>query len=764
MSVLDLPASLPPPPPPRPPRESILREMREDLAAGGGVWVLSGPSGIGKTHLARRLQAELAPTTQTVWVRGAAWGRPFQPLREAAESLRLWPLEEPALPRELAGVPAEMRQRETWISLFQKRGQDGPSLVLCCDDLESFDAPSWECVREMLRRRERLTVSLLLLVRPGPSRLALDALSKERRFEVPPLSAQEVAALCEERLGGPLGTAETHSRWLHSVTDGNPRHLLELLDFLRGTERLVPSGTGWRRAPEAGMEVPCFEELVRRRLEAALAREKPEVRSWIERGAVLGSRMDVPPSIAPALERVAERTGYLERTDESPASFRISDQRTREAIQVLCEDRRPTLDEGDPRLATLREEEGKWRQAAEETAVVASEALQDEMPSEAARLALWMDRLLGRAGEEPESPGRLAAAEIRAEALLDLGGCREIVDQLGPRAGGALRAGRSRLLYLLGAASVRLPSILDIAQGEVWLGQAQQCLAASDPSLTARIQLELARVHGEMNPREARRRFSKARELARKAKDVPLQIFLARRSRLFLAPGVARLCLEQGLKQASESCLELEEALCHNNLAVVFSELALLGVAEFHARACVEILEAYGPWGLAVPLSNLALVAIARGDWDRGEALLERALAIAGDAGTNVMVRCNQAMVRATLGAPDLAVRDLRRLVPEAGQDVVLRAILFNLARALLEAGQVAEALAAATVPPWLPGDEDLARAALASLRLQAFRQSGAKGRPEKGLLRQDRLLALSAKPQAWMYRSLWAPGYLLFL
>ncbi|HYG62379.1 MAG TPA: ATP-binding protein [Thermoanaerobaculia bacterium] len=769
MSLLDdlLIPILPPPPFPKPSREAILRELRASFAAGVGVRVISGPAGIGKTHLARRLQAELAPTTRMVWARGTAWGRPFQPLREAAESLRLWPLEEPALPRELAGVPAEVRERETWISLFRKRGQDGPLLVLCCDDLDSFDAPSWECVREMLRRRERLTVSLLLLTRTGPSRLALDVLSSERPVEVPPLNPEELAACCQERMGGPPWFEHAFP-WLREASGGNPRHLLEILGYLRDTERLVPSAMGWRRAPESSLDVPCFEELVRRRLEAALAREKPETRSWIERGAVLGSRMEVPPAVAPALERVGERTGYLEHADERPDSFRFADQRVREAVRMLCEDRRPALDEGDPRLAALLEEEGKWHQAAEETAVAASEALHEEMPSEAARLALWMDRFLGRAGEAPDSPARLAAAEIRARALLGLGRYEEIVDHLGPRADGAFRAGGSGLLYLLGTAARLAPPPTNYPARR-WLEQARQLLGASaDPAQAARIQLELALVQrGEMDERTASRIFSKLQDLATKAKDVPLQLQLARRSRLFLEPGLARVNLEQALKQAGEAGLELEEALCHNNLAVAFYELGLLGVAEYHARACLEVLEPYGPWGTAVPLNNLGLVAAARGEWDRAGELLDRAGDAAGEVETDLWVRCNQAMVRATQGAPGVAADHLRHLAVEAGRSAPLpvrQAILFNLARALLESGEAAEALAAATVPPpWLPGDEDLARDALASLRLKAVRQSRA-GRPEKGLLRQSRLLDLSTKPQAWIYRTLWARGDLLFL
>ena len=270
-----------------------------------------------------------------------------------------------------------------------------------------------------------------------------------------------------------------------------------------------------------------------------------------------------------------------------------------------------------------------------------------------------------------------------------------------------------------------------------------------------------------MDERTASRTFSKLQDLATKAKDVPLQLQLARRSRLFLEPGLARTWLEQGLQQAGESSLELEEALLHNNLAVVFYELGLLGVAEFHARACLEMLEAYGPWGTAVPLNNLALVAVAHGEWDRAGELLERAGSAAGEVETDLWVRCNQAMVRATQGAPGVAADHLRHLAVEAGRSAPLQvrqAILFNLAQVLLEAGQAGEALAVATVPPpCLPGDEGLARAALASLRLRAVRQ-GRAGRPEKGLLRQSRLLVLSAKPQAWTYRSLWAPGYLLFL
>ncbi|HYG65451.1 MAG TPA: ATP-binding protein, partial [Thermoanaerobaculia bacterium] len=81
------------------PRSSIRQEMLADLAGPGGVWVLTGPPGIGKSHLARRFQDELPSGARMVWARGISRQEALRPFWSVAHELQ-----EGARARKIAAV------------------------------------------------------------------------------------------------------------------------------------------------------------------------------------------------------------------------------------------------------------------------------------------------------------------------------------------------------------------------------------------------------------------------------------------------------------------------------------------------------------------------------------------------------------------------------------------------------------------------------------------------------------------------------------
>lgn len=766
--------------------------------------MLTGPPGIGKTHLVRQLAGELPEGVRMVRACGRERERRFGPLLTAARELHGPGLEESAGGgQEASGVSEEARLAERIVDLFRQEAGRSP-WILGCDDLESFDAASLACVLSLLWRMDRLPFSLLLVREEGavqPPEVARlwkgvdEAAGKPVRwFRVPPLTAAEAEGVCRARLGGALRFGGANLQWLLRISGGNPRYLGEILDYLRDTAWLTRTADGWRLVVGAPGSPPALDDLVRRRVDAATAREPAGARSLLEYGAARGLRFETALVAAaagweaeravPVLQRLGERTGYLLPLTAEGGGFELDHELTRQGVLAgLGGERRRGVHlrlalaqeaahevERAPSyelLAGLYEGAGEWRHAAEECGLAAVEALARGFPNEAARLARWQDALLERAGERREEAARLAVAETRGEGLVAAGRAAEAVAVLQPLAAAAARERRPRLLHLLGAATARLPEEDAAAQALRWLRRAREVEdPAAQPGLAARILLETAvacQAGGDLLG--ARKAQGRAMDAARRAGDLALQLHLLRLCRRYLEADTALRHLENAVALARQQGRELDEALCLNNLGTVCAELGRLAEARDHWTSGLEILSASGPWGTALPLANLAFLAFAHGDVEAAGELLEQARAVAWEPAVALPVRCQQAVVRAVQGEPEEAVRELRALAAEAerlGERESRARILFNLARALLEAGRPEEALPAALLPPpWLGSDRDLAESSLARLRLEASARLHL--RPEAGLQRQARVLERNTKIQAWLYRLPWARGDVQF-
>lgn len=289
----------------------------------------------------------------------------------------------------------------------------------------------------------------------------------------------------------------------------------------------------------------------------------------------------------------------------------------------------------------------------------------------------------------------------------------------------------------------------------------------ADLERMGRLHLELTFAYREAgNEVGARKAYPRALDYARKAKNLPLQIHLLRMARMFLEPDTARRHIQYAVELARETGLDLEEAMCLNNMGVVAAELTENEAAAAHWHACLGILTSRALPVASVPLNNLGFLSLAQGELDDAGTLLGNALRLATEPSLASMVRANLAVVVARRGLAADAVLELRALRRGAPCRQIVRAsVAFNLARALLEVDLGEEALEAAVEPPpWQANDEELARAALANLRLQIYRRLGQAPRPpDRDLRQRAKLLEVTTKPQVWLYRNPWARGDIQF-
>jgi ABC-type transport system substrate-binding protein/DNA-binding SARP family transcriptional activator len=302
---------------------------QEALAAHGGLLLIQGEAGVGKT----RLVEEFADHLRWQGVR-VLWGRcyeferllPYQPLGEALQTLLAtlapgelaalpaWILAVlvrlvPELPEKLPGLTtsptAALEEEQTHlfegVARFLADLSSDSALVLIVDDLHWATESTLQMIHYLARRLADQPVLIVGTLRPeaveGQSALVSfqRQLGREglvRSGNLAGLSPQAIEALLAEMSGSGQAVAPL-ARRLHAETEGNPFFLIESLKALFDSGLVSLEGGAWTgnfaRISEAELPLPVG---VSEAVQARVRRLDEAARQALQVAAVLGREFD----------------------------------------------------------------------------------------------------------------------------------------------------------------------------------------------------------------------------------------------------------------------------------------------------------------------------------------------------------------------------------------------------------------------------------------------------------------------------------------
>lgn len=336
------------------------------LAGSGGILVVSGEPGIGKTRLVTelrdRFESSPAEHGRALWLEGrcVSYGEsmPYWPFRDLVRSWLGVSAEDPELRIRLRlrrdvefafadradecypylgsllglSLEPEMQARLNELSpeslqyrifevvrvLAARLAEDGP-VVLQLEDLHWADATSLQLLERLLPETETSALALVLstrLERDHPAwRLKESALRelphRAREIALEALSGDARTELLHALVGEATLPPDMQERILEPA-EGNPFFLEEVVRSLADAGALVREGVGWRFDHEVEVAIPpTVEEVILARID----RLPPSAHATLIAASVLGRQFGLPLLEAVVGEDVRPALTELQRLD-----------------------------------------------------------------------------------------------------------------------------------------------------------------------------------------------------------------------------------------------------------------------------------------------------------------------------------------------------------------------------------------------------------------------------------------------------------------
>jgi DNA-binding CsgD family transcriptional regulator len=278
--------------------------LRDDLAAAregrGGLVVLSGEAGIGKTSLARDLVGEAIRTGVCVLI-GHCYDLtvtpPYGPWLDLAATYR--PADGmPVLPDAFATGRIEEIESQAALfadvrSFFAELASIQPVLIVL-EDLHWADPASIELLRSLGAGVAAQSMLVLVtyrsdeLTRTQPLYHQLPSLLREtggRRLDLRPLATQDLRSLVHTNYPMPEAEEERLVAYLERHAEGNPFFVVEFLRAISEEGFLRSTGETWSLGELDRIVVPS---LLRQVIDARVSRLGDEMREPLSVAAVIG--------------------------------------------------------------------------------------------------------------------------------------------------------------------------------------------------------------------------------------------------------------------------------------------------------------------------------------------------------------------------------------------------------------------------------------------------------------------------------------------